>query len=148
MQRDYQDIVWGGLIALLGAGIAGYAAQHYDFGSLRRMGPGFFPVILGGVLACLGVAIALPAFGRKGALPMFAWRETLGVIGSVILFGVLLNPVGLILTTAISVSVATSIAPRRGLLWRALLVVAVTVLTWGLFVFGLNMPLPVWPWSN
>jgi len=145
MQRDYYDIIWGGILALLGLGVAAYAATHYDFGSLRRMGPGFFPVLLGIALAALGTIIAVPAFGRTAEAPPFAWPETIGVIGSLLLFGLLLNRLGLMGSTAITVLVASSVAPRKGLLWRLVLTVVVTALVWVLFILGLDMSIPVWP---
>ena len=145
MQRDYYDIIWGGILALLGLGVAAYAATHYDFGSLRRMGPGFFPVLLGIALAGLGMIIAVPAFGRTAEARPFAWPETIGVIGSLLLFGLLLNRLGLMGSTAITVLVASSVAPRKGLLWRLVLTVVVTALVWVLFILGLDMSIPVWP---
>lgn len=145
MQRDYYDIMWGGILALLGLAVAGYAATHYDFGSLRRMGPGFFPVVLGVGLAGLGVLIVIPAFGRAGQAQPFAWPETIGVIGSLLLFGLLLNRIGLMGATAVTVLVASSVAPRRGIIWRLVLTVVVTALIWVLFILGLNMSIPVWP---
>lgn len=145
MQRDYYDIIWGGILALLGLGVAAYAATHYDFGSLRRMGPGFFPVLLGIALAALGTIIAVPAFGRTAEARPFAWPETIGVIGSLLLFGLLLNRLGLMGSTAITVLVASSVAPRKGILWRLVLTAVVTALVWVLFILGLDMSIPVWP---
>ncbi|RJE79658.1 tripartite tricarboxylate transporter TctB family protein [Paracoccus sp. JM45] len=145
MQRDYYDLIWGGILALLGLGVAAYAVAHYDFGSLRRMGPGFFPVLLGIGLAGLGTIIAVPAFGRTTEARAFAWPETIGVIGSLLLFGLLLNRLGLMGSTAITVLVASSVAPRKGILWRLVLTVVVTALVWVLFVLGLDMSIPVWP---
>jgi hypothetical protein len=145
MQRDYYDIIWGGILALLGLGVAAYAVMHYDLGSLRRMGPGFFPVVLGIGLAGLGAVIAIPAFGRTGEPRPFAWPETIGVIGSLLLFGLLLNRIGLMGATAITVLVASSVAPRKGIIWRLVLTVVVTALIWVLFILGLNMSIPVWP---
>lgn len=148
MKRDYHDLVWGGVLALLGLAVAGYAAAHYDLGTLRRMGPGFFPVVLGLVLAGLGALIAIPALGRPGEVRPFAWPETIGVVGALLLFGVLMNRLGIVATTALTVLIASAVAPRGGIVWRLVLMVVVTTLTWGLFIFGLNMSIPVWPWSS
>ncbi|MFN3273277.1 MAG: tripartite tricarboxylate transporter TctB family protein [Paracoccus sp. (in: a-proteobacteria)] len=145
MQRDSHDILWGGVLALLGLAVAGYAALHYDLGSLRRMGPGFFPVGLGLALAGLGTAIAIPAFGRPGQSRPFAWPETIGIVAALLVFGLLLNPAGLVATTALTVLISSAVAPRRGILWRLVLTVAVTALVWLLFIAGLNMSVPVWP---
>ena len=53
-KRDYYA---GGLMLLLGVGAA-VTGSGYKFGSLARMGPGFMPVVLGVVLAFLGILIA------------------------------------------------------------------------------------------
>ncbi len=148
MQRDVHDVMWGCILALLGLAVAGYAAAHYDFGSLRRMGPGFFPVVLGLVLTVLGAVIALPAFGRAGEPTPFAWRETLGIVGALLLFGLLLDRLGIVVATALTVLLSSAVAPRGGIVWRLVLTVAVTALTWVLFVAGLDMSMPVWPWSS
>src|ERR1700743_695781 len=60
-KRDYYA---GGLMVLLGVGAA-VTGSGYKFGSLARMGPGFMPVLLGGVLALVGILIAGPALGSS-----------------------------------------------------------------------------------
>jgi hypothetical protein len=148
MQRDHQDLWWGGLLALGGLSVAGYSAAHYTFGTLRRMGPGFFPVVLGLVLVGLGLAIAIPAWRRAGSAKPFAWRETLAVAVALLLFGMLLERMGLLATTAITSLIASSVAPAKGILWRLILALIITAVTWAVFIGALQMPLPVWPWSR
>ncbi|WP_128254052.1 tripartite tricarboxylate transporter TctB family protein [Falsirhodobacter deserti] len=147
MQRDHDDIMWGAILALLGLGVAAYAAACYDMGSLRRMGPGFFPVMLGIVLAVLGAAIAVPAWWRKGVARPLYWREALGVTASLMLFSVLMGTAGIVVATVVTTLVASSVAPRGGTLWRVVLAVVVAALTWLIFIAGLSMSIPVWPWS-
>lgn len=145
MRRDLHDLGWGAALALTGLAVAGYACASYDMGSLRRMGPGFFPVALGMLLAGLGALIAVPAMSRPGQSRPFAWPETIAVVAALLVFGVALERLGVLLTTAMTVLIASSVAPRRGLAWRLVLSAAVTVLVWLVFVRGLNMSLPVWP---
>lgn len=145
MRRDLHDLGWGAALALTGLAVAGYAWTSYDMGSLRRMGPGFFPVTLGMLLAGLGTLIAIPAMGRPGQPRPFAWPETIAVVAALLVFGMALERLGVLLTTALTVLIASAAAPRRGLGWRLVLTVAVTALVWLVFVRGLNMSLPVWP---
>ncbi len=63
VKRDYYA---GGLMLLLGVGAA-VTGSGYKFGTLARMGPGFMPVVLGVVLAFLGILIAGTALGSPDA---------------------------------------------------------------------------------
>jgi len=148
MRRDIDDVLWGGILALLGLGVAAHASVQYDMGDLRRMGPGFFPIVLGVVLFGLGLIIGLPAWWRKTEAKPLAWRETLAVAASLLFFGFALDRVGLLLTTAITVLLASSVAPHKGILWRVVLSAAITLLAAGVFILALQMPIPVWPWSR
>lgn len=148
MRRDYHDILWGGFLSLLGLTVAVYSSMHYDIGSLRRMGPGFFPVSLGAVLALLGLVIAIPALRRAGETRNFAGRELLGIIVALLLFALLMNRAGLVITAAIVSFVASAVAPRPGILWRLVLAAVIAGLTWAVFIMALEMTIPVWPWSR
>ncbi|MDO5658443.1 MAG: tripartite tricarboxylate transporter TctB family protein [Paracoccus sp. (in: a-proteobacteria)] len=145
MQRDWHDIAGGFALAAIGAAVAIYAAASYDLGSLRRMGPGFFPVMLGGLLAALGLVIALPAFGRAGEESPVALKELAAVLASVALFAFGLYRVGLVPATVASVLVASLAAPRGGVIWRLVLAVVVAGLTVLIFAVLLRMTLPLWP---
>lgn len=150
MRRDLQDLGWGVALALLGVAVAAYSLAHYEFGTLRRMGPGFFPTVLGGVLGVLGAAIALPALRPRelpAPAPLF-WREALTVAGALALFGILLHPAGIVLTTLLTAFLASLVAPRPGVVWRVVLALAVTAITWLVFIAALRMTIPVWPWSR
>ena len=57
MIRDHFDLWGGAILALCGAAVAAYSMTHYEFGELRRIGPGFFPSVLGVLLAGLGLFI-------------------------------------------------------------------------------------------
>ena len=145
MQRDWPDILGGVILAAIGAGVALWAAMYYDIGTLRRMGPGFFPVILGTVLCMLGLVVALPAWGRMTDAPKIEIVSTVAVLAAILIFALGLSRLGLAATTAVTVLVATIAAPRKGLVWRLVLATAVTVLTVLVFSYGLRMTLPLWP---
>ena len=145
MQRDWPDVLGGVILAAIGAGFALWALVHYDAGTLRRMGPGFFPMVLGSVLFGLGLIIALPALGRNGTAPRIEPGAALAVLASIVIFALGLQRLGLAGSAALAVLVASIPAPRKGWLWRLVLAAAVTALTVLVFSFGLRMTLPVWP---
>lgn len=143
--KDLQDIVGGLGLMALGLFVAFYA-QRYDFGSLTRMGPGYFPVVLGIILAVLGFFIALPAFFRSGEKIQIDWLPLFCVLGSLVAFSLLLKVIGLVLTAALSAAIASMASPMP---WRSrlLLSVGIAAITYAVFILGLSMVIPVWPWS-
>jgi len=145
VQRDWPDLLGGLTMAAIGAAAAGWALAHYDLGTLRQMGPGFFPTLLGVTLVGLGLIVALPALRRAGAAPKLELGVVLAVLGAILIFGFGLRPLGLAGATALSVLVATIPALKPGWRWRIALSVAVSVMTVVVFSFGLQMTLPVWP---
>lgn len=145
MQRDWPDIVGGLILAIVGIGAAVWAGLHYDMGTLRRMGPGFFPAALGVGLAALGLVIALPALYRPSEGARIEAASVFWVTAAILLFGLSLRWLGLLGVTFAAVLVATLPAVRKGWLWRVLLALAITALTFVVFHVGLRMTLPLWP---
>ena len=91
--RNRKDFWAGLLFAAFGLFFSGFGTR-YTFGSAARMGPGYFPTVLGVLLVILGAAIALAALSPKAEehhVAKFDWRTIALVLGSVVLFGVLLN---------------------------------------------------------
>ena len=146
-QKDMRDIVGGMLLTALGAFAAWHAYQRYDIGELNRMGPGYFPVALGTLLALLGLLIAIPAWFRQGEAIRVEWRTVALVAASIGIFALTLKTLGLVLATVLAV-LASSMADRE-IRWRgrAMVAVGVALVTYLVFSFGLGMILPVWPWS-
>lgn len=145
--RDYRDIVGGLAMLGIGAFVAWHAYQEYDIGQLNRMGPGFFPVSLGILLAILGLLITIPALLRKGSPVKVEVKTLVLVTLSIGLFALLLKPLGIVFATI--VTVLTSSLADRQISWKGRVAVAlgVAAITWGVFIQGLSMVLPVWPWS-
>lgn len=144
--KDTHDIVGGLALTALGA-FAAYYGQQYEFGSLNRMGPGYFPVALGLIVAVLGLIIAVPAFFRRGEPIHVEWKTLALVLGSIVLFALTLKTLGLILATMVA-AIISSLADRETR-WKGRLIIAVGVaaMTYLIFSVGLGMILPVWPWS-
>jgi hypothetical protein len=145
-KRDSTDLIGGLFLTALGLFFVIYA-QRYNMGTLNRMGPAYFPIALGAVLAFLGLLIAVPAWFRAGVGPEVSWKTLFIVIGSVVLFGATLQTMGLVfacMTTLLVASLADNDISWRE---RAILMVAVPPIIYLIFIFGLGMTVPVWPWS-
>ncbi len=120
--------------------------RSYPLGSAARMGPGYFPRLLGILLIVLGGALALIALrGRGTALPGWKWRPISIVLLSVVAFGLVLTHAGLVLSTIGLIVIASTASrefrPREALLSGVLL----AALSVGVFVIGLKLQLPIWP---
>jgi len=142
--RDLGDILGGFLMIAIGL-FAMYYAQRYNFGTMRQMGPGFFPVVLGGVLTVLGALIVLPALRRPGQPLVFNLRTLVLILGAVVVFGALLRPMGLPIATMAAVLLASM--AERGFPWLGRLALALVVAVGVVVIFrlGLGMNVPVWP---
>jgi hypothetical protein len=145
-KRDSTDIIGGLFLTALGLFFVIYA-QRYDMGTLNRMGPAYFPVALGALLAVLGLLIAVPALTRPGSGPSVNWKALAIIIGSVVLFGATLKFLGLIFATIVTVVFATMADDDITWRGRAVLAAVIAPLVYLIFVAGLSMTIPTWPWS-
>lgn len=140
--RDF----WAGLM-LIGIGVAAVwiaHAQDYGFGSTRRMGPGFFPTILGWVLSFFGLYILIMGIRRNEAIKeKLSIRALVVVPASVVMFGVLMKYVGFI-PALVALIFGVSLASREFRFTEVLLLtVALTILSVTVFVLALGLPFPL-----
>ena len=125
-----------------------FFAAEYNIGSAAKMGPGYFPFALGALLAALGVTLLVRSvFWTKGLQerPAFHLKPLVLVLSSVVLFGLLLRPLGLLVSTTLLV-VVSSMASHEFRLKEALLNAgALAVIVLMVFVYFLDFQVPVWP---
>lgn len=143
--RSPSDFWCGLLLAAMGIAFV-VLAQRYRIGTPARMGPGFFPTILGGVLAALGLSLAIPAFIRSGdPLPRFGVRPLLTILAAIIIFALLLQSLGFVLAALILVLISGFADPELRPLETLGLALLLTVFSVGIFVALLGLPLNLWP---
>src|SRR5262245_27592925 len=90
---------WSGIMFLAFAAVALWAARGYSLGSAGRMGPGYFPMLLGGVLALLGFilvvrSLVITSEGEQEGVPQLHLVPLLVTTVSVCLFGLALERLG------------------------------------------------------
>ena len=145
--RNRRAFVAGAAFTVIALVYLGMALQ-YDAGSAARMGPGFFPRMLGGLLAILGIAIMIGAV-RPGAtveaLDRWDFRALAWITGSILLFAFLLNAAGFVIALVALLLVA-SLASHE-FRWRgATVTIAVlVVLAVGAFYYGLGLQFMLFP---
>ena len=148
LQDARKDLLAGAVFAGFGLAFA-VTSSTYEVGSPLRMGPGFFPLALGGVLVLLGVLIAVSGYvaadgGEIGPVP---WRALVLLLGAVLFFGFTVRDLGLAPALFVSVLLA-SFAGRGVRLVPALVIAAtLTVLSVLIFVYALQLRLALLgPW--
>jgi hypothetical protein len=119
---------------------------HYQMGTAVRMGPGYFPVMLGGLLVVLGLATLLTALAMDGPpVPQFQFRPLLLISLGCVAYGYLMKPLGLILATVALVFI--SALGGHEFKWKEVLILSVILVLFSVLVFvkGLTLPFPICP---
>ncbi|MEW6452962.1 MAG: tripartite tricarboxylate transporter TctB family protein [Pseudomonadota bacterium] len=137
---------WSGIMFIAFAATALLAARGYSLGAVGKMGPGYFPVLLGSVLAFIGFILVARSFVISGeALTHIQVLPLVIIAAAVVLFGVLLQPLGLVISLAL-VTIVSAVASRESKpLEVAALTCVMAAFAVGVFVYGLRLPLPLWP---
>jgi hypothetical protein len=122
--------------------------RDYPMGTAGRMGPAYFPTILGGLLALIGLVSLIRSFIRSGeAIERFAVKEAFLVLLAVVLFGVLIRGAGLAPAVVLLVLLSGYASPEFK--WKPFILVAVGLAIFSVLVFvkGLGLPMPMFgPW--
>lgn len=141
--RSRRNLITGLIFLAIAAGFA-FEALHYPLGSPIRMGPGFIPLTLAGILALLGIIIAVSALRENERIETtpIPWVGGALVLGSLILFGALARPLGLI-PIVFACTTLTALASRNNTIVSALTIAAILSLAcYLIFKIGLGITLP------
>jgi putative tricarboxylic transport membrane protein len=141
--RRPKDFLTGLMFAVIGVGVI-LIAREYPFGTARQMGPGFFPVVLAAILLLFAAILIVRAFlGERDPIGDFAVGPALYVLGSALLFSLLLRPAGMLVAIVVMVAIASqakrTLSPGKSLLVGAILAGGSAILFVNLL--GQNIPL-------
>jgi hypothetical protein len=154
--KSRKDFASGLMFMMVGTGFA-LGATNYTVGSAARMGPAYFPLMLGIMLALLGAGVVAASLvnGRPDGAPIgrIAWKPLLLIVGANLAFGVLLGgiqtvdvPAMGLIVAIFAVVVISSLAGNQFRLRSALLLALILAIgSYLTFVVGLNLQFQVWP---
>lgn len=148
MRIKHQQDFWSGVMfVILGIGFA-LGATQYAMGTSARMGPGYFPFWLGVLMAVLGAFVSFTALSPKAdavIVEKFDWKMSFIIIGSVVLFGAILNILGIYISVFVLV-VTTSLASHI-FSWKVAAIngLFMVAFCWLAFIKGLGLIFPLWP---
>jgi hypothetical protein len=139
-----QDVL-GGLL-LIAFGLLGLLlGTDLDPGTARRMGPGFFPRILSWLLIALGVVVTAGGVRTRGeSVTPVLWRALVYIMAAVVAFWLAIDRAGLVAATIAVIGLGGLGGRNPRPLEIVLLAVSMSVATALLFVYALNLPLPLW----
>lgn len=144
---DRTNAACGALFILFGL-FFGWQSLDLELGTALRMGPGFFPAVLAGILILLGLVIVVQATRVQGEpLGAIAWRGMVLILAAPILFGLLLNGLGFVPAIFISAMVASFASAKMTVLVAVLVSVTLAIFASLVFVVGLELPFRLFgPW--
>jgi len=149
--RAFEDLL--SAIIFIVIGVAGFVlAQEYRTGTLQRMGPGMFPLMISGLLTAIGVGLAVQTLlsGRLKHVPSViptstTVRSLFFVMLSLFVFAMLIQTAGLFIASAAQVFIATRAEPGRKVIGSVILSLTLATLAALIFVYGIGLPIPLWP---
>lgn len=139
--RDFRDITAGLTLGAIGV-LCLAMSIAYGIGTVSRMGPGFFPMLVGGAAILLAVAMIIPALQRPTAVPRPAWHPLAGVAGAIAAFALAIEPLGLLPAISLAGAIAAASDRDSKLLQTIALVAFLAVGSWLVFIKGLGMAIP------
>jgi hypothetical protein len=154
--KSQKDFYSGLLYTVTGAAFA-YGATSYNIGTGTRMGPGYFPLLLGVILAIIGgivlfksLVVETPAGDRVGS---WAWKPLSFIIAGNLLFGILLGglpsikfPAMGLIAAIYGTTLVVSLAGDKFKLKEVLaLATVLSALSYVAFIVVLKLQFPVWP---
>jgi hypothetical protein len=144
--KSPQDF-WAGLMFIaFGLFFVVVAMAFYQMGSSVRMGPAYFPVVLGGLLAVLGAVVLVNSLIVEGpAVAKFHFRPLLFIAVSSLAFAYLLKPLGLVLASAALVFISAYGGHEFKFKEVAIMTVVLVIFSVLVFMKGLSLPFPVCP---
>jgi hypothetical protein len=138
--RDF----WAGVMLIAIGAASIFIARGYPFGSTMRMGPGYFPSMLGGILVLFGIYVMIIGLRTREKITVHCSLRALIVLPfSLVAFGVLMSHAGFIPALAVLIFGSASAGREFQFVEVLLLTVILTTLSVAVFISGLGLPYPL-----
>jgi putative tricarboxylic transport membrane protein len=147
MTRDYQNIIAGGLLTVIGLLAAGVAGFTYPIGTFNHMEAGMFPLLVGILLAGIGLLVLMPAVFTVGhPIPKPDYRSVFFVLLALLVFAISIDWFGLI-PAVILLTITSVLADNKlGLIGTVILAIGLSLIAWLIFSVALEIPLQLFKW--
>lgn len=145
--RNNRDF-WSGLHFIAWGAAAIIISRDYPMGSALRMGPGYFPTGLGIILVAFGTYTMIQGMRNIEKIQgNWSLRALVMLPLAAVVYGYLVDRVGFLPSLMVIVILSAAAGREFKLLEVLLMAVALTAMSWAIFILGLNMPYPLWKWG-
>ena len=148
VRKALKDILAGSVFIAFGLFFA-LVSLTYEVGSPLNMGPGYFPLVLGGVLVLLGIVIVAKGFvaGEGDSIGTIPWRSAALIVAAVIFFGLTVRGLGMVPSLFITTILSAFAGLRTGVIPAVVIAAGLTILCVLIFFVGLQLRVPlIGPW--
>jgi hypothetical protein len=143
--RNPRDF-YAGLLFLFFGAVATWFARDYTMGSAVRMGPGYFPMVLGVLLLVLGAVTCATGLALRGEpIERLRARPLFLILASVGVFAIAIEAAGIVVSTVLTVLLAAAASNESRVREVAILVVVLLGIAVGVFTYALGLPFKVFP---
>ncbi|KQS97999.1 MULTISPECIES: tripartite tricarboxylate transporter TctB family protein [unclassified Rhizobium] len=137
---DTTNALCGALFMALG-GFFIYQSLDLELGTAFKMGPGYFPLLLAGVLSLLGLVILIQSARVEGEpLGPIAWRGMLFILPAPIFFGLTVRGLGFVPSLFFTALIACFASQRMKPVTAIILSIALTIFSVAVFSYALGLP--------
>ena len=148
MKITHPKDFYAGLLFFLFGLAALVIAFQYPLGSAARMGPGYFPRVLGGIMMTLGAILSVRSFALKGdPIAPFAWKAIGLVLGGVAVFGAIVIQTGLVIATTALIFITGFASKEFNVKESLISSIVLSVVAVLMFIVGLKLQFPIFPWG-
>ncbi|MBM3344544.1 MAG: tripartite tricarboxylate transporter TctB family protein [Betaproteobacteria bacterium] len=136
-----------GLLMICTGAVGFYMALDYPYGSALRMGPGYFPRVLAGIMIAFGVWIGLRGLRTQEPVKgIWGWRPLFWVTLAMVVFGWMMERAGFV-PSLVALFFIASLAGYN-IRWKevTILTIVMILFAWGVFVYGLGLPYRLFWW--
>jgi hypothetical protein len=145
MTINRKDIAAGAFFIAVGLLYGGMAWLSLPLGSALSMGPGYFPLVLSGLLTVLGAATVVRGLwiGSGSSFGIVPWRAIVMLSLATIVFAAFLRELGLLPSVFAASMIASLSSPQIKVTTAAFVSLVIAIFCVGVFVYGVNLPIPV-----
>jgi hypothetical protein len=141
--RNNRDF-WAGVVYITLGVVGMWIARDYPFGSALRMGPGYFPTVLGGIMIAFGIMVLLMGIKNNEKMKgTWSLRALIVLPLATATFGYVMEHVGFLPALALLIPMSAAAGNEFRWVEIILLTIGLLVICTGVFIYGLGLPYPL-----